>query len=1379
MPIKRKRTPTVTPPVTSLTGYSAIDSVVLQWVYSNPTRDFTHFEVKRNNVWVANVITPTYEDEDASNNTTYTYTVRAMRTNVYDGTEYFSTPVSVSVTTDFVVSLPDPPTGLVAEFTGDGATLSWNTPDTTPDSWTVWYSDTGPTGTFNQLISGLTATTYDDATAPSNAYRYGYVTAVHGGIQSAPSQIIGWHKLVLASIQETWSVQVNDPDETGVSTDDDLNWTSGTPTLVSNDAQWGRTGSTTYRNYAAHLKYKGTSASAGEITVQSAFFTGFARGAGNTTAMYADIRGHDIIPATPPTTIIAADAMPRTTASVAWDIPAITTWASGAPVSTPDLKTILQEMFDSHDVTVGDKIGLIIEPRVGVAVAGNLRTISSGDIATVTLRPTLTVTASLLTLQDTVAPAQPQTFAGVNITSALSFSWAANIESDLNHYELLQDGVVVDAFIAPTLTTAQYVPTDGDAHTYTLIAVDNDGNRSVASTGVASPFDVEDPVTNPAGFDSGYRIITIDLDVTDDTGNALSPNKLSGDYQIATTGSRSATQTTLPVNAMPIALPDGTPIPIVDNGVVKMAILNGASLKGATSLTVDPLAAGISLGAVLHFSGVMYSVTTLNDWRFGQPLYRTTDATASRLTGAIFELTPGTTYDVRISLLNTVADTEEVQLEQVSTYALPTLTETYAARDKTLGTGGDWTTISAMLTSLNDSAWWTTFGANHALIGWKNESFLRGTVPLVLPVGKTVTFKAETNAVATDRSVNGASWPMIYERFVSPQGVTDAQSAISTTVTGAWTEVGGSGSRVWQLDATAATGYTRLRGAWFSTTKTSALTKVAVLGIVDTLLLNNITNVATFVQDNYTDYHYGMWQAATGEIYFVAPTGSSFNPNNYYVWYSDQELGTANAEPALDINCPGVKIIGLKARGLSEGFRFRQNATDCAIAYCHDDGCIGGIWGFQSTDVTKNADRLYAYRNRLEDSSLWEEARPETLIPWDLVKQQIVISQHAVTSSAVGTEFIVLTVPGHDVVVGDEIIMTGASNATHNNVHFKATAVTSTTVTSKRGTATASTSSTGGTLSKYYKATQISQKSGETQGMRASRSGRFWHSEEQLFTGKFNGLGASAGTGRQQYWGWYSRNDEYTKIGDNPIEPDGQVSAVCWVIYGAYIHNSRTFVSVDSAYGPHYIVRSKMWRPGTHGVGADGSGSTDEYSGRGGAFFKGGTDYQPSALWFILHNTFYGDLTDAKGFTNAIGGGSPSEGYYLRNNIMFTDDYLLSRNSAVGFTWNENNNFFGSDSPTDGMQIGTTYLTIAAYRTGTSQGAKTNLIGGTNYDFYNAGAFPAAPVITGGLTSPTTGNLSLSVGSPFIDLGVPVMNVSSHSSQFNDNAPDMGAEETA
>jgi hypothetical protein len=1271
---------------------------------------------------------------------------------------------------------------LTATLGGDDVTVSWTEPELPPESWSLEYSDTSQAGPWSTLTTGITSIPYVDTDAPTTVNRFYRCKSHAGGETSDPSGVTGGHKLTVVSGDDNWSVQVNDPDEVGVDSNDDLFWSTSTQNLTSSDASWGRTGSTAYRHYGAYFPYKGSPASAGEITVTSAVLSGFARGSSNTTDVRAEISMHDAIPATPPTTGAGAEALPRTTASTTWNETA--TWAASDPVSSPNFAVALQEIFDSYDVDSGDKLGVFVRGQTTTPVSGNVRTLSSANVATTSLRPTLTVQQSINTLGNGVAPNAPTAFAGGDTGGELYFTWTGNLEADLDHYELLQDGVVVSGSIGASATNTAYTPLDGDPHDYTLIAVDTGDNESDPSATVTSPFDIDDPVIADEGFEAGYRLITIDLDVDDDTGGALSPTGTSGEYTIATTDAAIATATSLNVTALPISLPIGTTLLFMDAGVAKAAELSAAADLGDTALSVVALADAIGDNvSTAPFTGVQFCVTTTNEWRFGLPLVRTTLAPDSWLTGAIFGLTPGTTYDVRAMLKDTVAGTEELFDSTVQTVAAPDLTETYAGRNKTLGSGGDWTTMQSMVTALNTTAFWTTLGANHCLIGVKDEYFLRPTTALTLPTGKSVTFKAQTNCLDANKAVNGTTFPTVYERFLAPHGVSDTQSHINTAVTPAWTEVS---PGVWEAaagataalmrDASTDVAITTLQYVGYSTTKVGALTKIATWsrGKVPSLSL-----AIEWIQGNLA-YNWGAYCEADGTMHIITDPASSWDPNDYYIWYSSEEIGTTNVKPGLNIQCPDVTVIGLRIRGCSEGIRLGQNALDCAFAYVHDDGNTAGIWGNSSSDVAANADRCYAYRVRFEDSSLWDEARPTTAIPWDLPKQWLARAVFAVTGATwSGGATFVVTAPGHDIVVGEKVsTYGGTSNAKHDR---PVTAVTSTTITIDHGGATGlSASSTGGSIAVYYPNNQMAQKSCETQAMRAQRSGRFWHSEDNLYIGKFNGLGTSNNAPlRHHFWGWYSRDDEYTQIGDNAIEPER--SAVCWVIENANLHQCRDIISTDHAFGPMYLVRSQLYDAGVQGLAADGSGGTQQYTGFG-SFWKAGTDFQPSPLYFVLHCTFWTDQANAKGISNAIGGGGATEGYHTRNSIIRTAAELVQRNNNLTLYWDEDYNFWGTTDATAGIQIGTTYTTIAAYRSARDDGDHSNLIGATSYNFGNTGT-AAVTVIdhaTDGLTDVDTGDLTLTATSVFIDIGIPVPNVSDLPGvNFLGDAPDYGYEEKA
>jgi hypothetical protein len=100
--------------------------------------------------------------------------------------------------------------------------------------------------------------------------------------------------------------------------------------------------------------------------------------------------------------------------------------------------------------------------------------------------------------------------------------------------------------------------------------------------------------------------------------------------------------------------------------------------------------------------------------------------------------------------------------------------------------------------------------------------------------------------------------------------------------------------------------------------------------------------------------------------------------------------------------------------------------------------------------------------------------------------------------------------------------------------------------------------------------------------------------------------------------------------------------------------------------------------------------------------------------------------------------------------------------------WDEDYNFFATTDPTRGMNYGSANkATVTIYRTATGGGAHTNLpTMDPTQDFHS---LPDA-----WLTNPTAGDLTLKAGTPAIDAGVVVPNITE---TYNGSAPDLGAVE--
>lgn len=132
----------------------------------------------------------------------------------------------------------------------------------------------------------------------------------------------------------------------------------------------------------------------------------------------------------------------------------------------------------------------------------------------------------------------------------------------------------------------------------------------------------------------------------------------------------------------------------------------------------------------------------------------------------------------------------------------------------------------------------------------------------------------------------------------------------------------------------------------------------------------------------------------------------------------------------------------------------------------------------------------------------------------------------------------------------------------------------------------------------------------------------------------------------------------------------------------------------------------------------------------------------------------------------ASSGGPDNERFYLRNNVFRMTRYAFSAPSGSG--WDEDYNFFFTSDSSRGMNYANDNCsTWACYRAASGQGVHSNR-GDTS------GKFKTEP----GFSNPLGGILTLVTGSPLIDAGTPVPNISDRSgADYNGAAPDIGARE--
>jgi hypothetical protein len=268
--------------------------------------------------------------------------------------------------------------------------------------------------------------------------------------------------------------------------------------------------------------------------------------------------------------------------------------------------------------------------------------------------------------------------------------------------------------------------------------------------------------------------------------------------------------------------------------------------------------------------------------------------------------------------------------------------------------------------------------------------------------------------------------------------------------------------------------------------------------------------------------------------------------------------------------------------------------------------------------------------------------------------------------------------------------------------------------------------------------------------------------------GPFNGVAPGDQAGYDRYAGrdMDIHDNLLRHIADDAFEPEGP--AINIRIWGNRLEQTSTALSTGPVdYGPIFFVRNTAWKLGNDGVPLDGQGNV----GAGPLGFKySGSSNPPARVW-VLHNTFYAD-NGFRGGTNGVsggdqyaGGGSSPERYYLRNNVFRMTKYAFAAPGA----WDEDYDHFFT-AQIDGAKRGINYRSrnypsIVGYRAASGQGAHSNLSGDLTT------ADPSFVDVAGG-------DLSLPVGSPLIDAGVPVPNVSDRPGlDFAGAAPDLGARE--
>jgi hypothetical protein len=228
-------------------------------------------------------------------------------------------------------------------------------------------------------------------------------------------------------------------------------------------------------------------------------------------------------------------------------------------------------------------------------------------------------------------------------------------------------------------------------------------------------------------------------------------------------------------------------------------------------------------------------------------------------------------------------------------------------------------------------------------------------------------------------------------------------------------------------------------------------------------------------------------------------------------------------------------------------------------------------------------------------------------------------------------------------------------------------------------------------------------------------------------------------------------------IADDALEPDG--STINFRAWSNRAEESLTVLSTGPvSFGPVYLVRNTAWRTGNDGVGRDGQGRVP-----GTTMIKYSGSSSPIARVYLLHNTFWTDRPNVVGGAQFASLGASSEAFYLRNNLIRTTNNAFDVSRAIG-SWDEDADHFASTGANYGLRFKDAIYRadVQAYRTASGQGAHTNLTS----DFVTDLA----------LLNPDSGDLRLPPGSPLVDAGIPVPNISDRPGlDFLGSAPDIGA----
>jgi hypothetical protein len=699
-----------------------------------------------------------------------------------------------------------------------------------------------------------------------------------------------------------------------------------------------------------------------------------------------------------------------------------------------------------------------------------------------------------------------------------------------------------------------------------------------------------------------------------------------------------------------------------------------------------------SIGLELPFTGdanasatatLTFKESASPTWRPGLPLWRTDDGTQRTFFGSALLLTPGTRYDVRVTL----SDADGVVGPTTLTSTIVTRVDNIPSRDSLVPTlfvraDGDDTNAGT-----SRSAAWRTLdkairtAPSGAVVEVGPGYYLRPAPNRSLPL----TMIAQYPAIDDAREPINASTRSVIEGgpVSSPAGSGGPNPApwqqVTLTGPGRGGAPAGAPYRVWKWSNPGLAGTTHIG---YAATRAGQPQRIAIWR-TDAADLATPEGWAEKLFTNQS-YNYGAYQIGQDLYLRLPPNAPASDPNQLFI--------TAGSMYGLVLNGSDSRVSGFEIRMADHGIRLGSgNGSVVDHNLLIGNGMGVSFGGIKGPPPVYGTDHVVQY-NRIVDANFWTaDHATAPAIPWSFVKSAI----KNMDGTAYGTK-----------AIGSDSTSTGIGAGTAQRVVIR----------------------------------------------------------RNTIDGTFNGVTNLSSSGYDRHAGQDAdiHDNLIRHIADDAIEPEEIV--INLRAWNNRVEHASTLLSTGPVnVGPIYLFRNEAWRIGNAGAGRFNDGTP----GLSGRIFKYSGTSAPTARVYVLHNTIWTDQTSP----NAIDGGAQSAGtgpspeaFYLRNNILRASKEAFEAPTAAG-RWNEDYNSFSTSDPTRGLVFGTRFTTdVAAYRAASGQGSHTNL----------SGSFIAPPA----LVDPAAGDLRLPVGSPLVDAGVPVPNVSDRAGiDYSGSAPDLGARE--